>query len=319
MKKSIKTENHTGLQPIRVLKHNLTTRLLERKEEFIKLLQTSSHLSESIVYVAYDLPLIKKQTPCVDKDGMIYIHETYLSYLWMISFSMFVLYEEGIAIPDQIKKGIPTHKRQNLELIGLTEELFDYAKSLITAYSKWDTEYFPNPEIFDEDTEEGFYILRANDLYVEAMNFILFHEIAHAELEHIKKRDANNLKGDSIKVLEMEADSRAISLLLENCRSPLVSPLAIIIGLSSMLFMGRDLSGGNEHPDVDVRIENAIKIINPTDNSPVWAFLVLFFKLWDKQFSHNFIENTHYNNFKEFYYELIIQAKQVNKEPKYGL
>ncbi len=311
MKQSVKGVNHTGLQPIRVLKHNITTRLLERNEDFIKLLQTSSLLSDSITYACDELPLINKQTPRVDEDGLIYVHETYLSYLWIISFSMFVLYEEGIAIPDQIKRGIPTHKSQNIELIELTEELFDYAKSLVRAYSKWDTEYFPNPEIFDENTDEGFYILKSSDLYVEAMNFILFHEIAHAELEHIKKRDENNLKGDSVKALEIEADSRAISLLLKNCREPRLSYLAIVVGLASMLFMSQGLSGGSEHPDIDVRIQNALDLINPDDDSSVWAFLVLFLKLWDKQFSHNFIENTHYTNFKEFYYELIEQAVKL--------
>ncbi|CAM3679099.1 phage exclusion protein Lit family protein [Elizabethkingia occulta] len=315
MKKSVRGKNHIGIQPIRVLKHNLTTRLLERNEEFIKLLQISSKLSDSISYVGKELPLRNKQTPRVDKDGMIYIHETYLSYLWMISFSMFVLYEEGIVIPDQVKRGIPTHKNQNIELIKLTEELFDYAKSLVRVYSKWDTEYFPNPEIFDEKTDEGFYIPRANDLYVEAINFILFHEIAHAELEHIKKRVENNLEGESVKTLEIEADSRAISLLLGNCREPLVSHLAIVVGLASMLFVSQDLSGGNDHPDVDVRIENALDLINPSEDSSVWAFLVLFLKLWDKQFSHNFVTDTHYRNFKELYYELLEQAKQVSKKP----
>lgn len=315
MKQSVRGNNHTGIQPVRVLKHNLTTRLLERNEDFIKLLQTSSHLSDRIAYVCYELPLINKQTPRVDEDGMIYIHETYLSYLWIISFSMFVLYEEGMAIPDQIKRGIPPHKDQNIELIQLTEELFDYAKSLVRAYSKWDTDYFPNPEIFDENTDEGFYILRASNLFVEATNFILFHEIAHAELEHIKKRDENNLKGDSVKALEIEADSRAISLLLENCREPRVSYLAVVVGLASMIFMSQDLSGGNDHPDVDVRIENALDLINPDDDSPVWAFLVLFLKLWDEQFSYNFVANTHYKNFKDLYYEILEQAKQINKIP----
>ena len=32
-------------------------------------------------------------------------------------------------------------------------------------YSEWDKEYFPNPELYDEHSEEGWYILRANDLY----------------------------------------------------------------------------------------------------------------------------------------------------------
>jgi len=231
----------------------------------------------------------------------------------MITFSMVVMYDEGIAIPDQIIRGTPTHKKQNLELLGLAEELFDYAKSLVTAYSKWDINYFPNPEFYDANTEEGFYIKASTDLYVEAMNFILFHEIAHAELKHIEQRNSNNLEGDGVKALEIEADSRAIVLLLKNHRNLKISHLAITVGLASMLFMSRDLSGGNSHPDIDVRIENAVNIIKPAEDSPVWAFLILFLRLWDQQFSHNFVNSTNYNSFKELYYELMEQAKQINK------
>ena len=224
---------------------------------------------------------------------------------------MFVLYEEAVAIPDLMKRNIQPPKSQNVELIKLTEELFDYAKSLVRVFSKWNIEYFPNPEFFDRSSDEGFYIERNNDLYVEAMNFILFHEIAHAEFEHIKKKNVNSLNNEELKEMELEADSRAINLLLNQYRSKNLSDLSIIVGLASILFCVQNLSGGNKHPDIDIRLENALQIINPADDSPVWAFLVLFIKLWDKQFSHNFIENSEYDSFKDFYYELITQAKKL--------
>ncbi|MCF2218306.1 hypothetical protein H9Q08_03200 [Chryseobacterium sp. PS-8] len=311
MKESMKKETHVGLQPIRVLKHNLTARLENRSKDLIKLLQHNSKLNKYISYESFDEPLINGQKPYIDKDGIIHIHETFLSYLWIISFTMFVLYEEAVAIPDLIKRNIQPPKSQNVELIKLTEELFDYAKSLVRVFSKWDTEYFPNPEFFDRSSDEGFYIERNNDLYVEAMNFILFHEIAHAEFEHIKKKNVKRLNNEELKEMELEADSRAINLLLKEYRSKNLSDLSIIVGLASILFCGQNLSGGNKHPDIDIRLENALQIINPADDSPVWAFLVLFIKLWDKQFSHNFIENSEYDSFKAFYYELITQAKKL--------
>lgn len=49
---------------------------------------------------------------------------------------------------------------------GLPElkvKLFDFGKSLIASYSSWDKDNLPNPEFFDEETEEGWYILRTND------------------------------------------------------------------------------------------------------------------------------------------------------------
>ena len=311
MKKSYKTINHTGIQPICVLKHNLTARLEERSEDLIKSLQNSLHLNKYISYESFNEPLINRQMPYIDEHGVIHIHETFLSYLWIISFTMFVLYEEAVAIPDLVKRNLPIPKKQNIALIKLTEELFDYAKSLVRGYSVWDLQYFPNPEFYDINTEEGYYIEKNNDLYVETMNFILFHEISHAELEHIKLVKSNNLVGDKLKEMELEADSRAINLLLGNYRNIYVTHLSIIIGLSSILFCRQNLAGGRKHPDIDERLENALQIIQPTDDSPVWAFLVLFLKLWDRQFSHNFIENSEYDTFKDFYYALITQAKKL--------
>lgn len=309
MKVSIKKDTHNGTQPVRVLKHNLTHRLVERNETLIKQLHSDFRLAKNIKYHIAELPLYDHQTPYIDEYGIINIHETFLSYIWAISYCMFVIYEEGIAIPDQLKRGIPTHKKHCPELIEIAKDLFGYAKSLIVVFSDWDKENLPNPEYFDEQTEEGWYILRNNDLYVEVVNFILCHEIAHAELEHINKKINNVLSEEQIKQLELDADTRAIHLMLEKCRNIRITELALIIGLASMLFSGNSLDGGKGHPDIDKRIENVISIISPKDDSSIWPLLVLFIKLWDEQFSFNFSHETHYNNYKELYYELINQAK----------
>ncbi|EPR69219.1 phage exclusion protein Lit family protein [Cyclobacterium qasimii] len=308
MKVSVKKDTHNGTQPVRVLKHNLTHRLVERNEALIKQLHSDFRLAKNITYHIAELPLVDRQTPFIDENGIINIHETYLSYIWAISFSMFVIYEEEIAIPDQIKRGIPTHKENNPELVDIAKELFSYAKSLVVVYSDWDKENLPNPEFFDEETEEGWYILRNNDLYVEVINFILCHEIAHAELEHINRKKNNILDEQQLKQLELEADTRAVNLMLENCRNRKVTELALIIGLASMLFSRNSLDGGKEHPDIDKRIDNVINILSPDAEHSIWPLLVLFVKLWDEQFSFNFTHGTHYNNYKDFYYELIKQA-----------
>ena len=80
MKKSVKKDVHNGDQPIRVLKHNLTSRLVERNEEYIKSLHSDFKLNKCIQYNIADLPLVSGQTPYVDNNGTINIHETYLSY-----------------------------------------------------------------------------------------------------------------------------------------------------------------------------------------------------------------------------------------------
>lgn len=309
MKTSIKKDTHTGNQPIRVLKHNLTSRLEERNEEYIKSLQSDFKLNKAIIYQVNDLPLNQRQLPFIDINGTINIHETFLSYSWIICYYFFVLHEEAFAIPDYIKRGVETPKKHNPELLAQAEELFKYAKLLIVFFENWDIEELPNPEYFDENTPEGWYILRTNDLFVETLNFVLYHEIAHAELEHIKKIKEENLSNEERKKLEIEADYRAINLILLTCRNTNASSISIIIGLASMLFFKNNLNGGDKHPNIDDRLENAINIINPDKDSSVWTMLCIFLKVWDKQFNLGLQQKEEYDTYKELYYDLITQVK----------
>jgi hypothetical protein len=309
MKKNIKKATHTGEQPIRVLKHNLTTRLVERNEEYIKKLHSDFKLDKSIKYHVADLPLVNEQTPFLDSNGIINLHETYLSYVWIVCYYFFVLHEEGLAIPNRIHRNLPVAKSHTPEIIPMAKELFDYGKSLIMVYYPWDKEYLPNPEFFDEETNEGWYILRTNDLYVEVLNFILYHETAHAEFEHIKKVVTEDLTNIEKKPLEIEADTRAIELILSNGRNRNVSELAIIVGLASMLFFSNSLDGGEEHPDIDKRLENAIKLFDPSDESAVWSMLALFMKTWDEQFKLGLTNKANYDTYKELFYDYLSQVK----------
>jgi hypothetical protein len=309
MKTSVKKETHVGEQPIRVLKHNLTTRLVERNEEYIKSLQSDFRLNVNINYHIANLPLVDKQTPFIEENGIINLHETYLSYVWIVCYYFFVVHEEVLAIPDQIKRNLPVYKSQNLQLVTEAEELFNYGKSLIRVFYPWDKENLPNPEYFDEPTEEGWYILKTNDLYVEVLNFILYHEIAHAEFEHINKIKTESMTVEEQKLREIEADSRAIELILSNGRNRNASELAIIIGLASMLFFSNSLSGGPMHPSIDTRLENAIRLFNPQEDSSIWTMLTLFIKIWDKQFTLGLIEQSDYETYKELYYDLISQIQ----------
>lgn len=310
MRKSVLHSNHTGIQPIRVLKHNITHRLADRHEELIKNLHVDLKLSKHIRYDSKNVSVKKdKQMPYIDEHGVIHIHESFMSYIWIVSFTIFILYEEGIAIPDTILKGGTPYKNQNLTLIESAKELFDYGKSLLTSYFPWDKEYFPNPEYYDRKSEEGWYIERTNDLYVEAMNYILFHEIAHAEYQHVSQKVGGNLKSEQIKVLEMQADTRAMELILANCRSRIVTEISILVGLASMIFFKDNLSGDEEHPDVDERINNFLSIVKPDNDNVVWGMLVVFLKLWSEQFGFDFSHGKIYNNFREMYYELAAKLR----------
>jgi hypothetical protein len=309
MKISIKKDTHTGNQPIRVLKHNLTTRLFERNEEYIKSLHSDFKLEKGIEYHIANLPLIDRQMPFIDEDGVINVHETFLSYVWINCYYFFILHEEGFAIPDHIRRGVPVHKSQNIQLLKEAEELFNYGKSLIVGFVEWDKENFPNPEYFDENTEEGWYILRTNDLFVEVLNFILYHETAHAELEHIKKIKSENLSDSEVKLLEIEADTRAVELIITNIRNKNMTELAIAIGLASMLFFKNTLGGGKRHPNLDQRIENAVMLLQPAEDSSIWPMLTLFLKEWDIQFQVGLEQQHIYDTYKDLFYDFLEQIR----------
>lgn len=311
MKKSVRKTTHTGNQPISVLKHNITTRLVERNEKYIEQLQSDFKLNKHISYNIADLPLVQRQCPYITEDGTINIHETYLSYIWITSYYFFVMHEELLVIPEAKKRGLPVRKEQNLSLYENAKELFDYGSSLIKTFFKWDLEYYPNPEYFDENTEEGWYIMRTNDLFVETLNFILFHEMAHAELCHIKKINEQELSELEQKQLELEADTRAIELMKANIVTPNkgVCDIGIIAGLASILFFKENLNGGNKHPDIDVRLNNAINQLKLDDLNPTWSLLCLFLKEWINKFNLSISEKGSYENYKELFEKLLFDIK----------
>lgn len=308
MKVSVKKDVHNGIQPIRVLKHNITTRLVDRNEKYIEELLMNSKLDKKIEYHIAELPLSEKQTPSINEKGTISIHETFLSYIWIICYYFFVLYEETLVIRDAIRMG-KRPKKHNRELCERAKELFDYGISLIKTYSDWDKEYLPNPEYYDKDDEEGKYIEKTNDLFVEVMNFILYHEIAHADLEHIKKRVENNLTNDDVKEIELGADRKAANQILSFKRSQIMTELSIVIGVASLIFFKNNLSGGKWHPDINIRLNNIINVFKPDDEHSLWAILCLVIKNWSNQFTLGLDEKGSYDNYKQLYDHLLSQVR----------
>lgn len=147
MKISIKSENHNGIQPIRVLQHNIVSRFENTNSDFLKIsreLVINKNLQPGISYYIYEEPILfecehfKYQTPCVDSNKKIAIHETFLSYLWINCYSLWVLYDEAVAKPMQNAQAGTIINIINTSLIQKTEELFQYGKSLIRVYTPWD-------------------------------------------------------------------------------------------------------------------------------------------------------------------------------------
>jgi len=60
---------------------------------------------------------------------------------------------------------------------------------------------------------------------------------------------------------------------------------------------------------VDQRLENAISLFEPAEDSPIWTMLSLFLKVWDKQFNLNLKNQPIYDTYKELFYDLLNQVK----------
>jgi len=308
---------HAGTQPIRVLQYNITYHFETTNPEFIELTKQTiarQGLQAGMAYHINDFPIDyvvdgHKQTPFVDANKKIHIHETFLSYVWCGAYSLFVLYDEAVAKPSQNQFAGKKIKEIDGALIDQTQELFNYAISLIKVFSSWDKTYFPNPEIYEDKNE--FFIERANGVFVHAVNFILCHEFAHVEKEHFEQhKNLLNTNGHILQ-FEKEADKRAIELVMRGAtdETRVTVNLGILVGLCCLLFFRRETTGGETHPDTDDRINGFLTELNLDPSDRMWGIAALAFKLWDNQFSKNFHWPKHVQDFKELYEYIREQVK----------
>jgi hypothetical protein len=312
--------SHAGTQPIRVLQHNITKQFEDTTPDFIQLtLDTiiNKGLKLGIGYFVNEEPIRAtvgghSQTPYVDSNKKIHIHETFLSYVWCISYSLIVLYDEAVAKPSQNAFLGVEQNKIDLQKIANAQELFNYGISLITSFSKWDKENLPNPEYYKEDDQ--FYIERVNGIYVYAMNFILCHEFIHVEREHIDQLIKGATSNSDILNFEREADKKAIELILsgvsEEKRKTAIG--GILVGLCCLLYFKNETLS-HQHPDTDKRIDNFLIVVTAENDDPVWGIAALAYKLWDNQFSKSYNYPAQVADFKEMYLWIKALVEEENK------
>lgn len=225
--------NLKGKQPIRVL-HNVSLYFFQNTHpSFSKELNdafTKDGFSK-IIDIIYEEDAIK--TPYIRKvDKTIVLQETFLSYLWAIIHNVYTIYIYKIDYPRINKKAGCEVYSIDEDAIEKAEELFQYAKSLKVAYTKWDIKHLPNPEYYDAAKRN--FIEQPNVFYSESIKFILAHEYIHA----IKHIDVTNKKTQL--EMEIEADFEAIELLkkgiIPNSDHHLIVEGGIIFGVLSLLF-----------------------------------------------------------------------------------
>jgi hypothetical protein len=286
MKKSyFNPQTHVGNQPVRVLKWNILHQWENTHPDFWKEFNALLHKHGLKPFVKYDYteapiwdaknpgnPLV----PFVDANKEITIQETFLSFVWTICYSHLVFFEEGVNKP--LLNQIHGHKHE-IDRAALHDagNLYRYGVSLIHSFSRWDKESLPNPEMY---ANSEFYVEKANGLFTFAVAFILCHELAHIDLDHI--RDIYVGKFDQV-LDETAADRQAVLTMLRGAIDSKMKfnyGAGMLLGFCSLLILKRELTDPT-HPDIDERIERMLREQNLDDLSPLWGLATMSFRLWD--------------------------------------
>ena len=301
---------HVGSQPIRVLKFNIAHAFANTNADFLNLtlkIMQDNGLQAGIEYRIEKLPV---KIPSVSPAKKISIQETFLSYVWCVSYALTVLYDEALSKMSRNRVAAEPKEEINQELLKKAEAIWNYGRSLIAVYSEWDTE-LPNPECYAP--EDQWWIERINGVYVKAVNFLFCHEFAHVEKQHFEKRAAGENTDAHRKAFEKEADERAIELVLmgSTAENATTVRFGILIGLCSLLFFNSSTSS-QRYPSMDDRIHAILEKVNPEPEDGMWGVATLAFKLWDGQFAKMYTWNNDLKSYKELYYFIKAQIEKEN-------
>jgi hypothetical protein len=301
---------HFGTQPIRVL-HEMNLFMFQNtNQNFINELTEAFDkygFSNTINIVYGENPI--KRTPYIKNDiKAIYLDETFLSYLWCISHSIYTIYIQTVEYPRANKTvGYAKHEISQCK-IDKANEIFNYAKFIIKDFYKWDIDHMPNPEKYLAEDRD--FIEQPSIFYTEAIKFILCHEYIHA-IKHIDKIDINEYEESNFIEFEIEADYEAIELIKKGIfpskENELAVHIGITIGLLSMFFF-KQTTTQSKHPNKEDRFVTALDQLNLSENTPCWGIAIIGLKLWSEQFGLNLQFNLSLND-KEIFFQIIAQIK----------
>ncbi len=266
-------ETFPGNMPIRVLRNNILSSFqsfgkdsMNRHKEWVE----KGLINPAIVFL---LGKDRVRTPYVRSNSRkIVVQDTFLSYLWVITYFFIILNEEGFQ-PRLSGKTFDGKIRFDSPILKDAALLFNWAVSLANEYSDWRYD-LPNPEIIKKGTTE-YYILKINALFLDALNFILLHECCHLVNGHFelvkeinKKQHIDIAENDLLilKELENDADNFAINSLFtdaNNNEKKLIKGLAVMLANVSLLFLIKNPQSVScrNHPDIDTRISNCLEYL----------------------------------------------------------
>lgn len=274
-------EIHKGELPVRVLPYNYIDWFQNVAPDFLEELKSEIEHNDLNPGLKYYVNREKiTETAGISSTSEIELNENFNQYLWCICYSLLVMFVEGIEKPMHAGTYNGLFDGTN-PFVQCANSVFNAGFDLLSTYK--DKEFFelPNPEKYDE-VDKG-YIEMANGIFTAAMTFVLLHEYAHHLYGHTKFPSTSE---ESIKE-EFAADEFAIDKIAHNFSADTahVYKFGIIAGISSLIIMDKSLSGGDTHPDNDIRLKVAIEKMNLEDLDLLWGIASLTFTFWSTK--HN--------------------------------
>lgn len=109
---------------------------------------------------------------------------------------------------------------------------------------------------------------------------------------------------------EFKADKHAFEILLTGIRENEASfdrtvRLAIVIGISSLLFVDDCWKGDQAHPDTDERVYRLLDMLNDDPEGDDWKFGLLLLMLWNVAFNNDNADPNGHGSAKDDYQFLL--------------
>lgn len=210
------------------------------------------------------------------KGNKVVLHANFISYLWgIIYFCIFTIkamYNEKFCTDTG-------ELNLNITEVGRAYKLFTWSISLKENNLAWDLT-LPNPKFNKHISNfEKNIIEDTNVICPVAITYLLFHEFAHLNHHHMENKRNNEVSFLELKEYEKEADTFARRMLIENEsneENQQAVSMAIVIANLSLLFLINDKFTivGNDHPDIDNRIYDALSDVKSIVNENFYKYLV---------------------------------------------
>lgn len=302
-----------GTQPIKVLENNIIQYFEKTNKNFLAQLEydvKNLELKNGIKYINEEAK-IGNGIAYINSNKQIHIQETFLSYLWIMSYCLVSIFDEHILAPRLNNKYFnnPVRLQQKFDF-------FNYGISLIKKFSIWDIDKFPNPEKYSK--QDKINVEKTNSVFLNAVNFVLCHEYSHFSLGHVDigielMTSPITISDEENKKHECEADENAIKLMLKEAKTKKIKKnveFGIVAGLSSLIFLDK-IGVKSNYPDPEIRLKNALVQLKLKDEDHHWGIACLALKMWTNRQNVSLTLPAIVDTYKECFDLIVAEIEEV--------